>query len=130
MDQMTLTVFRCTAGEATRILGPYMRDYFRRDGRFRDGTGILVISLGDSVSIRTSTISRVEGPTQKVTFATFTAMLQENLPPPGEEKLYIGFIAHTPREHVVYPGGDLTTDGFLLPDLDKPLVNGKLLQSL
>ena len=44
MDDMTLTVFRCTAEEVKRILELYVRDYFRRDGRFRDGIGILVAS--------------------------------------------------------------------------------------
>ena len=154
MDEMTLTVFRCTAEDVTRILGPYVQDYFRRDGRFRDGIGILETSLSDSISIQASTISNVEDPPQRVTFATFTAILQEDLPPHAEEKLCIDFVAHTPREHVVYFGGDLTmyslktivttmpniqelhltsgrvADGFLLPDPDEPVANGKLLPSL
>ena len=58
------------------------------------------LSLSDSISIQASTISSVEGPDQKVTLATFTAILQENLPPRAEEKLCIDFIAHTLREHV------------------------------
>ena len=81
-------------------------------------------------------------------------LLQENLPPHAEERLCIDFVAHTPREHVVYFGGDLTmyslktivttmpniqelhltsgrvADGFLLPDPDEPVANGKLLPSL
>ena len=78
MDEMTLTVFYCTAEDVT---GPYVRDYFRRDRRFRDGIGILATSLSGSISIQASTISSVEGPTQKVTFATFAAIPRESLPP-------------------------------------------------
>ena len=93
---MTLTVFRYTAGEVTRTLGPYVQDYFRCDG-----IGILTTSLSDSISIQASTISSAEGPTQRVTFATFTAILQENLLPRAEEKVCIDFAAHTLRERCV-----------------------------
>ena len=101
MDDMTLTVFRCTAGDVTRTLGSCVRDYFQRDGRFRDWMGILVTSVSYSISIRVSTISSVEGPTQRVTFATFTAILHHNS--------CIDFIARAPRECCVL-GGDLTMD--------------------
>ena len=76
MEEMTLTAFRRTAEDVTRIFGPYVQDYFRRDG-----IGILVTCLSDSVSIQASTISSVESPTQKVTFVTFAAVLQEDLSP-------------------------------------------------
>jgi len=154
MEEMTLTVLRCAVEDVSGTLGPYVRDYIRRDGRFRDGLGILVNSIGDSISIQASTISNVEGPIEGVTFATFTAMFLGTLPPPTEDRLCIDFVAHTPGEHVLYFGGDLSmdalrgtvaampnirelrltrvllTDGFLQPVADGPLANKKLLPSL
>ena len=154
MEEMTLTVSRCAVEDVSGTLGPYVRDYIRRDGRFLDGLGILVNSVGDSVSIQASTISTAEGPIQGVTFATFTAILLEALPPSAEDKLCIDFVAHTPGDHVMYFGGDLTmdalrgtvmampniqelrltsamlVDGFLQPVPDGPLANKKLLPSL
>jgi len=153
MEEMILTVSHCAVEEILGTIGPYMRGYIRRDGRFRDGLGILANSIGISVSIRASTISNVEGPIQGVTFATFTAILPEPLPPSARDKLC--FIAHTPGEqHVVYFRGTLSmdasmgivtamsniqelrlasvllADGFLQPVSDGPLTNKKLFPSL
>ena len=154
MVKMDLTVFRCTVEDILGTLGPYVQDYIRRNGRFRDGLGIRAISFSNSVTIDVSTISSVTGPISKIAFATFTAILQDELPPPAENKLCINFLAHIPREHVVYFGGSMNMDAvratvaampkiqelhltgallvgrFLQPDLDGPLANKKLLPSL
>ena len=158
MAEMTLTVSRCAVEDVLGTFGPYMRDYIRRDGRFRGGLGILVNSIansiGDSVSIQAGTISNVEGPIQGVTFAKFTAILLEALPPSAEDKLCIDLVAHIPGEHVVYFRGDLSMDAlrgivtampniqelhlstalladrFLQPVSGEPLANEKLLPSL
>ena len=153
-ESMKLTLRRCTTGDILEILGPYMRDYLRRDRRLRDQLGIVVDSSGEFVSVEASAIIAVEGPTQRATFATFTVILREYIPPPAEDKLCIDLVAYTPREHVVYFGGDLSMDavreivpmmpkiqelhltdallsnGFLQPDPDGPLANTKLLPSL
>jgi len=110
MDEMTLTVSRCTVGNILGTLGLYVQDYIRRDGRFRDGLGIHVTSSNDLVSIQASTVSNVTGPFQKVTFATFTAIHREGLLISAEDGLCTGFIAHTPRDHVVYFGGNPSID--------------------
>lgn len=155
MDDVDLNVFRCTAEEILGTLGPYLRDFLqRRDGGFPDGLGIFVNSFDDSISIQARTISSVGGLTQEVTFATFTAILREILPPPAVDKLCIDFVAYTPRESVVCLGGDLGMDavrgiapsmpgiqelrlngallfdGFLQPDPDEPPGNMKLFPSL
>jgi len=154
MDEITLSVSGCTVGEITGTFGPYLRDYLRRDRRVQDGVGIFVSSYGQWVSIQASTPSSVKGRIRRAAFATFSAMLQENLPPPAGDKLCIDFAAYAPREHVVSFGGDLSmeavrgivptmpeikelcltsavlADRFLQPDPDGPLANTKLLPSL
>jgi hypothetical protein len=155
MDQsIQLNLSGCSVEDISEILGPYVRDYLRRDERSRDQLGIVVSSGDDSISVEASTISTSEGSTRRVTFAAFTVMFRECLPPPVEDKLCIDFVACTPREHVVYFGGELSmdavkgimplmpkiqelhltsarlSDGFLQPDPDGPLANTKLLPSL
>ena len=123
-----------------------MHDYFRRDGIL----GILVTSLSDSISIQVSTISSIEGPTQKVTFAIFTAILQA---PCRGEAVHRFYRAYSERTRSVLRW-ELTTDvlrttittmakiqelhltsgrvvgGFLQPDTDGRLANKQLLPSL
>ena len=79
MDKMKLYVSRCTVEDIFGTLGPYVRDYIQRDGRFPDRLAIHATSARDSVSIQTSTISSVAEPIRKVEFAKFTATLQGNL---------------------------------------------------
>ena len=154
MSQMTLVVFNCTVEDTLGTLGPYIQEYIQRDGRFRYGLGIHVISHNNTVSIDASAVSSVTGPISKATFATFTAVLQDELPLPAGNKLCIDLVAYVPKERVVYFGGDMTTDvvkgvvatmptirelhltrpslvsRFLQPDPDGPLANQKLLPSL
>ena len=153
MDEIKLTVSRCTVGNIMGTLGSYVQDYIQRDGRFRDGLGIHVTSLNGFVSIQASTISSVTGPVQKVKFATFTAIHREDLSV-SADGLCTGFVAYTPREHVVYFGGNLGINAlrrtvvampklqelhllspmldhrFLQPDSGGPLANEKLFPSL
>jgi len=149
-----LVVSDCTIEDTLGTLGPYMQDYLRCDGRLRDGLGIFVRPLTSSVSVQACTISGAKVPTQKVTFATFTAILREGLSSPAMDKLCIDLIACTPREQVLYLGGHLSTavlretapampkiqelcligaflsDGFLRPDPAGSLTGAKLLPSL
>jgi len=116
------------------------------------GLGIFVDPPENSVSIRASDARRRSG--LGVTFATFTAIHDETLPPQAVDKLHIDFIAFTPREQVVHFGGDLSmealreilptipgikelhvtdvavSDGFLQPDPDGQFAGAKLLPSL
>ena len=154
MDEMKLTVFLCTVKEVLGTFGPYLRDYLRRDGRFRDGLGITIDSISDTITIQAKTISGVKCPAQAVTYVTFTATFPTNLPISVENKLCIDVAAYTPREHVVYLEGGLNmealeeiaptmprikelhltdaplTSGFLQPNPDGPLANTKLFPSL
>jgi hypothetical protein len=153
-ESIRLNLSGCTVEDVSTILGPYVRDYLRRDKRSQDQLGIVVRSGGDSVSVEASTISTNNVQTWRVTFATFTVIFRENLPPPVEDKLCIDFVTCAPREHVVYFRGELSmnavegiaplmpniqelhltdallSDRFLQPDPDGPLANTKLLPSL
>ena len=155
MDKaMNLTLRHCTVGNMSETIGPYVRYFLQRDRRSRDQLGIFVKSSSDSVSIQANTIGTIQSPIQRVTFAIFTVILKEELPPPAQDKLSIDFVAYTPGEHVVHFGGDLSvdavreivpampniqelhltgallSDGFLQSNPDGPLANTKLLPSL
>jgi len=154
MDGMALVVSGCTVEDILETLGPYLRDYLRRDRRVQDGLGISVNSLGHCVSIQASTISDASGPTWGVAFATFTAILRDTLPLQTVDRLCIDFVAYTPRDRVVHFGGDLSMEAirvlaptmpeikelhlagailatrFLQPDPDGPLASAKLFPSL
>jgi len=110
MSKIVLVVYRCTVEDILGTLGPYIQEYIQRDGRFRYGLGIHVISHNNTVSIGVSAASTVTRPIPGATFATFTAMLQDELPLAAANKLCIDFVAHVPKEHVVYFDGDMTTD--------------------
>ena len=150
MDEMNLTVTDCTVDDAPGILGPYLRNYIRRDGRFREGLGVSVDFFLDTIWIGASTINYVGEVPQRLTFATFAAIMVEDLRPFEEDRMCVDLVAYTPVEHVVYFGGDLSVDaveraipmmpkirdlqlfypklqdGFLQPDPEEPLLERKL----
>ena len=110
MDKMTLFVSDCTAEDISGTLGPYVQDYVRRDGRFRDGLGVQLVSAADSVSLQVGTIGTKAGWVQQVEFARFTAILQDYLHPSVKNKLCVDFVACIPREHVVYLNANMKMD--------------------
>ena len=63
LDERTLAFCcDCPVEEVSGFLGPYIRDH-RRDGRFRDGLEIPVISLADTIEIEVGTTSGTNGTT-------------------------------------------------------------------
>jgi hypothetical protein len=152
-ESIKLSLSNCTVEDTSEILGPYMRDYFLRDRKFRDQLGIFVIAFRDGVTVEANVISTDKGPIPRVAFARFDVELMENLPHLADE-VCINLVACTPREHVVYFEGDLSmdavrgivpampkiqelrlngaplSDGFLQPDPYGPLANKKLFPSL
>jgi len=151
---IVLSVSSCTVGDTLGTLGPYLQDYLQRDGRFRDGLGIVVYPLTYSISVQVSAISSTKGPTQKATFATVIAAFGNGLSSPTIDKLCVDLVAYTPREQVLYLKGNLSmdvmretvpampkiqelhltgsflSDGFLQPDPAGSLAGTKLLPSL
>jgi len=158
MDMIGLTFFDCTVEEILGILGPYLQNYIRCDGRFQDGLVILSSSSLGLISICTTTTTNTDGPSllskRKPTFLMCEVILQEEPTPEARDKLCIDLAVHAPREHVVCFEGDMHSDaakgliaampkldelrllnvtfsdGFLQPDPDGPHANTKLLPSL
>ena len=110
MDEIALFVSGCTVEDVLGTFGPYVRDYVRRDGRFRDGLGLRVDSAVRKISLELSPIGSEAGSIQKAVFATFSAILQRPFP---ENTSCVDFVACIPREHVVYFDTNLKTDALL-----------------
>ena len=106
-DETNLTVSNCRVEDVLGTLGPHIRDHIQRDGRFRDSLGIFITSSPDAVSIETSTTIYSGDTTQRLAFATFTAIIREDLPPHEEGQMCLDLVTHIPVEHVVYFGGNL-----------------------
>ena len=154
MDELALSICKCTAEDILGTLGPLARDHIQRDGRLRDRLGIFVKCFPDSISIQANAIKNTGDQAQRLTFATFTANLKQGTFFSGNYQLCIDFVAHLPVEPVVYFGGDLSMDivkeiiptmpniqelhlihaqleyGFLLLNPKEPLAHKKLLPSL
>ena len=155
LDEMCLLGFRSTVHDVSQTLAPYMRDYFRRDDRFRNNLEISssfstsLISLSVDVVGTQSTAPAKESP--RVVFG----VTPTPLPPPDVlEQLAVNFVAPLPREHVVsfedrvgrklpeelffmmpniktlHIHGAELPEGFLQPNPDGPHANTKLLPSL
>ena len=110
MDETKLAVSSCTVENILGTVAPCAGDCIQRDGRFSGGLGVFISSLPESISIHASAISGTEGPTQKATFMTFTAIHRKELPPRDEDQLCTSFLKLLPVEHVIYFGGDLGTE--------------------
>jgi len=158
LDGMFLTGFDCKVEDISRILGPYMRNYFRRDARFQDRLGVCSFSSTGSISISVNAVcDHTVAPAPKPPIVVFTAVLADPLAPPHPpQELLFDLIALTPRSHIVsfnanaahhtkppeelfsmmpgietlYLSGVEVSKGFLQPNPDGPHANTKLLPSL
>jgi len=148
----------CKFGEAHEIIGPYIRDYLRRDPRFEDRLGVFTSSDLDFFSLRACTIGvehhDLEGmPSQNPPHVTFRVVIP-GTPWEDLERLCVNTLALLPRESIVYFKADLLVTsiediiakmpniehlhlvnvtmrpGFLLSDRNRPDSQQKLLPSL
>ena len=152
LDEVHLAAFHPTVEDISRALGPYMRDYFRRDSRFQDKLHVSTSYGLSSTSISVGVMrAQVISPTPTLPSVKVTAML----PLPGvNEKLLTRLIAPIPGERVVSfrlhsdrkPPEELfsmmpniemlhlacagLSGGFLQPNPDGPHAETKLLPSL
>jgi len=157
LDGVLLTGFDCTVEDISRILGPYMRNYFRRDARFQDRLGICSFTSRGSISISVNAVcDHAVAPAPKPPIAVFTVVLADLALPHPPEKFLIDLIALIPQTHVVsfnansthhmkppeelfsmmpdietlYLSGVEVSEGFLQPNPEGPHANTKLLPSL
>jgi len=156
LDSTFITGFDCTEEDVSQILGPYIRNYFRRDARFQDRLGICTFSSPSSISISVNAVCiHTDTPAPKPPFIAFTVVLAD-IPPNPPNDLFTDLVALTPRDHVVsfnantayyttqlgelfsmmpkietlYLSEVQVSKGFLQPNPDGPHTDTKLLPSL
>ena len=158
MDQIDLNLSGCTEEDISGTVGPYMRDRILHDGRFQDRLGVLVSTSYCSISIDATIVDDANGPTISRTYRHLPLMfyltLKEDIAREEFGSLFVDFVAHLPREHVILFEGNMDLnatkeivammpniqelhlseaplcDGFLQPDPTGSLVDTKLLPSL
>jgi len=157
VDSGEITLHDCTPQGVLEVIGPYIRDYLRRDPRFRDSLGMFVSSTSNCISFHAS-VAGVGccGPNQLPQHGppcgTFRAVLSQPILRHVAKILCTDVLALLPQESIVGFETDLSvteevvvampnlkvlhlvspvvSDRFLLPDPDGPNVYKKLLPSL
>ena len=111
MDRMFLDVWDVAPGNISKIVEPYLRDYFQRRGRSHSGLGLDLLTE-DGIDFRVEDTGRCDfsppgpGLARRGTFARIT-IRPDKMPPqgPSEEDLR-SLIASVPQEEVVYIRAD------------------------
>lgn len=157
MDHGEILFRDCTSEKISRIIGPWIRDYLRRDVRFRDKLGIFTTCSSQSISLHASVIgAECHGPDQLPQhgppYGKFTMELFPQIHIRVREQLYIYVLALLPRGYIVslrthvemkeevatmMPNLEflhlfqpVVLGGFLLPDPNGPNAGKKLFPSL
>ena len=157
VDYGEITLHDCTPQGVLEVIGPYIRDYLRRDPRFRDRLGMLVSSTSNYISFHAS-IAGVgyHGPNQLPQhgppYGRFMAVLSQPIRRHVGERLCTDVLMLLPQESVVsfetdlsiteetlvampnlkvlHLAGPIVFDRFLLPDPHGSNAYKKLLPSL
>jgi hypothetical protein len=157
MDHGDISFHQCTLQEVIEVIGPYIRDYLRRDARFRNRLGVSISSVPYRIVFHASVVGvGYRGPNRLPQncspYGNFEASLSQPVPRDVRKKVYIDILALLPRESIVDFRTDLpvtedilvampnletlhladpvVSDGFLLPDPNGPNAGKKLLPSL
>jgi len=157
VDYGEVTLYDCTPQEVLEVIGPYIRDYLRRDPRFRDRLEIVVLSTVRCISFHASVVGvGYHGPNQLPQhgppYGRFRVMLSQSIPCYVGRRLCTDVLALLPQESIVSFETDLSVteeivvampnlealylispvvfDRFLLPDTKGPNAYEKLLPSL
>ena len=155
LDDLILNGFGSTVEDMSQTLGPYMRDYFRRDARFRGGLRISYMSAPRTVWIVVTAVGpQTTESVQKRSLVELKMILFDLLPPDEQEQLFIDMVALTPQESVTSFDTDFDIEspkrpfsampnieelilsdvklsrGFLQPNSDGPHAGTKLFPSL
>ena len=157
MDYGEIALHDCTPQGILEAIGPYIRDYLRRDPRFRDRLGMFVSSTSNCISLHASVVgvgrhhpNRL--PHHGPPYARFRAMIFHPIPYHEATRLCTDVLALLPRGSLVSLETDLSVTeeivvampnlealylitpvvpgGFLLPDPNGPNAHKKLLPSL
>ena len=107
IDHVNLSFYDCTLEEIKESIGPYIRDYLRRDPRFEDRLGIYLSATGGSISLCASVVGvGYHGPNrlprEGPPYAKFTATASESFPCDARERVCIDILALLPQESIIY----------------------------
>jgi hypothetical protein len=152
MDHGDFFLHQCTLQEVLEVIGPYIRDYLRRDVRFRDRLGMYVSSTSRYISFHASAVGVDRLPQDGPPCGRFRATFFQSIPRDAGKKLSCDVLALLPQESIVSFKTDLlvteevvvampnletlyllypvVSDGFLLPVPSGPNADKKLLPSL
>jgi len=157
MDHGEITLLDCTPQEVLEVIGPYIRDYLRRDPRSRDRPGISLRFNTHCISVRASVVGvGHRGPDRLPQDGSpcrrFEARLYRMISRDVRKKLCIDILALLPQASIVdydtnlsvteeaavampnlevlYLIHPVVSDGFLLPDPNGPNAHKKLFPSL
>ena len=156
MNYGEITLHDCTPQEVREEIGPYIRDYFRRDPRFRDRLEVLLESDIHYILISASVVEvRHHSPDRQLQGGPprgrFGVGLSQIMSSDVRKKLSIDILALLPQENIIDFHTNLpvteevivgmpnlealhlthpVAPGFLLPDPNGPNAHKKLLPSL
>ena len=157
VDYGEITLLDCTPQGVLEVVGPYIRDYLRRDPRFGDRLGMFVSCVPPCISFHASVVGvGCRGPDRLPhhgpPYGRFRVILSQSIPYDVWDRLCIDVLALLPQESIVSFETDLSVteevavamhriealhlvdpvilDGFLLPDPNGPNAHKKLLPSL
>ena len=157
MDQLEITLCDCTQQEVLEVIGPYIRDYLRRDHRFRDRLGMIVSSIIRCISFHASVVGigfhgQNRLPQHGPPNGSFKIVFSQPINHRARKRLCADVLALLPRESLVSFETNLplteevlvtmpnlealrltrpaVQDGFLLPDPNGRNVHKKLFPSL
>ena len=156
MNRGEITLHNCTPREILEVMGPYIRDYLRRDPRFRDRLGMFLRSHAYCILVGASVVGVGHRgpdrlPQDGPPYGRFEARLSRIISRNARKKLYIDILALLHQESIIDFDTDLSVteevvigmsnlevlyltrpveSGFLLPDPNGPNAHKKLLPSL
>jgi len=157
VDYGDIRLYDCTPQEVLEVIGPYIRDYLRRDPRFGDRPWMLVSSNIYYITLHASIVGAgCHGPDRLPRhgppYGKFMVTLSQPISHHARERLCADVLALLPQESLVSFETDLSvteevlatmpnlealylispvvSDRFLLPDPDGPYAHKKLLPSL
>ena len=156
MDCGEITLCDCTPQGVLEVIGPYIRDYLRRDPRFRDRLGVFVSSTSNCISFHSSVGVGHDGlnqqPRRGTIYGKFLVLLSQSIHHRAAKRLCTDLLALLSPESItsfethlsvteetlvampnlkaLYLISPVVSDGFLLPDPDGPNTHKKLLPCL
>jgi len=156
MDHGEIALQDCTPQEVLEVIGPYIRDYLRRDPRFRDRLGLFVSSTPSYIKFRSNVGVQHDGsnrrPRYGPIYGSFLVSFSQPIHRLAANRLCTDVLALLSQESItsfetdfslteeilvampnlraLYLLSPVVSDRFLLPDPDGPNAHKKLLPSL